>query len=370
MRGHLRKRGATWTVIYDEGHDEHGKRRQRSKGGFSTKRDAQRFLTDALARLDSGSYAAPDRMSVEQFLIGEWLPAIGSKVRPLTLESYRSVVGRRIVPEIGHLRLQGLSGAHLNAFYAELEREGLAVSSRRLTHAVLHAALRDAVRWGRVTRNVADLADPPRGSRSRVQVWTPGELGRFLAQVEGDRLYALWRLAATTGMRRGELAGLTWRCTDLDGARLSVERQLVPTRGGSTFGPPKSERSRRTISLDSQTVDALRAHRAAQLLERDFAGPGYDDYDLVFCNELGGPYHPNRYSEWFVRHRKAAGIPTGTLHVLRHTAATMMLTANVPVHIAAARLGDNPKTVLGAYAHLLPSSDEVAAELVAAAIEA
>jgi integrase len=86
----------------------------------------------------------------------------------------------------------------------------------------------------------------------------------------------------------------------------------------------------------------------------------------VFCDELGGPVHPNRLSKRFSQHRKAAGIPTGTLHTLRHTAATLALTSGVPVHIVAARLGDDPNTVLSTYAHLLPQSDELAAERVAA----
>lgn len=88
----------------------------------------------------------------------------------------------------------------------------------------------------------------------------------------------------------------------------------------------------------------------------------------MFADELGRPIHPQRLTEWFRRHRKAAGIATGTLHTLRHTAASMTLTAGVPVHIVAARLGDDPKTLLGTYAHLLPSSDEIAAERMAAAI--
>jgi integrase len=104
------------------------------------------------------------------------------------------------------------------------------------------------------------------------------------------------------------------------------------------------------------------------VLERAFAGEAYDDRDLVFADELGGAIRPPRLTEWFGRHRKAAGIPTGTLHILRHTAATLALTEGVPVHIVAARLGDDPNTVLATYAHLLPRSDEQAAEKVAALI--
>src|SRR3954467_12152143 len=113
-------------------------------------------------------------------------------------------------------------------------------------------------------RDVARQADPPTRATSPATAWTAGELRRFVAQVEGDRLFALWRLAATTGMRRGELAGLTWRALDLDGARLAVEQQLVPTRGGVTLGPLKSARSRRTVALDLDTVAALGTHGDAQ----------------------------------------------------------------------------------------------------------
>jgi integrase len=176
-------------------------------------------------------------------------------------------------------------------------------------------------------------------------------------------------LAGTTGARRGELLAITWRALDLDGGRLRIEQQLVPTRGGATFGPPKSRRSRRTIALDERTSEALRRHRDTQLLERDLAADAYDDADLTFCDELGAPYHPQRLTEWFSRHRKAAEL-TGSLHILRHTAITLMLTSGIPVHVVAARVGDTPATVLSTYAHLLPQSDEIAAERLAAALTA
>ena len=171
-------------------------------------------------------------------------------------------------------------------------------------------------------------------------------------------------------MRRGELLGLPWRCVDLESSRLRVEQQLVPTKGGATLGPRKSRRSERTVALDAATVDALRRHRDLQLLERDLAGDAYQDQDLVFADELRCPIHPQRLTEWFTRNRTAAGIPTGSLHVLRHTSATLALTAipPVPLHVVAGRLGDDPKTVLSTYAHLLPHSDAIAAEAVAAAL--
>jgi integrase len=126
--------------------------------------------------------------------------------------------------------------------------------------------------------------------------------------------------------------------------------------------------SRRTVALDPETVAALHRHRDTQLLERDFAADAYRDQDLVFCDQLGGPIRPESLSRTYTRLRKAAGVPTGVLHTLRHTAATLMLTSGVPVYIAAARLGDRAETVLSTYAHVLPQSDEMAAERVAAAL--
>jgi integrase len=242
VRGHVHRRGSTWTVVYDEPSPD-GRRRQRSKGGFATRKAAQRFLTDTLARIDSGGYAEPSKTTLAASLADEWLPAVEGSLRTGSVATYRSAVRRWIVPHLGGIRLQALSGGNLNGLYRKLEEEGRSQGTRRLAHAVLRRALRDAVCWGRLPLNPADMANPPSRGRSKASAYTAGEVRRFLHQVEGDRLYALWRLAATTGMRRGELAGLTGRALDLGGARLRVEQQLL---AHGSFGPPKSTRSRRT----------------------------------------------------------------------------------------------------------------------------
>src|SRR5579875_663393 len=370
MRGSTRKRGATWTAYWDLPADvETGRRRQASKGGFRTQKDAQRNLAAVITQIGDGTYVEPSKQPFARYLLDEWLPGISATVRPLTVAKYRSIVGQYVKGrDIGGVPLRNLTAGHFNALYAAMEAEGLSVATRRVTHAVLRRALADAVRWERLARNPAAAADPPALPRSRAQSWSARELRRFLEHVSEDRLYPLWRLAATTGMRRGELLGLTWQTVNLDGARLRVEQQLVPVKGGCAFGPPKSRRSERTVALDPETVDALRRHRELQRLERDLAGPGYEDQDLVFADELGRPIYPTRLGERFVRARKAAGVPVGTLHVLRHTSATIALTEGIPLHVVAARIGDDPKTVLATYAHLLPHSDAEAAAVVAAAI--
>jgi integrase len=259
MRGHVRKRGKTWSVIYDEGIDENSKRIQRWKGGFATRKAAQAFLTEILSSLGDGSYVQPSKATLREYLEGEWLPAIAGTVRPLTLTQYQSVVRGRIIPRLGHLRLQALSGGTLNGLYRELEEKGLSPASRRLTHAVLSRALKDAVRWGKLARNPAAAADPPAAPESRATAFTAKELSRFLEHVDGERLFALWRLAATTGMRRGELLGLTWLALDIDGGTLRVDQQLVPTRGGVTGAPvaPRPYRRRARSCAESAAARAL-----------------------------------------------------------------------------------------------------------------
>ena len=173
MRGHVHKRGSTWTVVHDEPSPD-GKRRQRSKGGFDTPRDATRYLTDALARIDGSTYASPSKLVLAEYLTDEWLPAVEGTLRPLSVTRYRAVVRLYVVPHIGHVRLQALSAGHLNGLYSQLEQDGLSVSTRRLVHAVLGRALRVAERWGasratlpaRPTRRHAGAAVRNRGRRA------------------------------------------------------------------------------------------------------------------------------------------------------------------------------------------------------------
>ncbi len=372
MRGSTRKRGKTWTAYWwapklDPATGKLG-RQQRSRGGFARQKDAQAFLTETLSDVQTGTYVEPSSQPLAQFMMTIWLPGISGTVRTLTHRRYEQIARAYIAErDIGAVPLRELTAGHLNALYTELGRAGLSIATRRLVHAVLRHALNDAVKWDKLKRNPAGGANPPSLPSARVGTWSARELRTFLEHVAGDRLFALWRLAATTGMRRGELLGLPWRCVDLDGGSLRVEQQLLPTTGGVTFGPPKSKRGERTIALDPESVEALRRHRDVQGLERDLAGPGYEDHDLVFADQLGRPVYPTRLGEWFVKARKAAGIPTGTLHILRHTCATLAL-ERVPLHVVAKRLGDDPKTVLSVYAGHLPNSDAEAAAVVAAAI--
>jgi len=382
MRGSTRRRGSTWTAYWDTPPKADGARVQRSKGGFATRRAAQAHLAQVVVAVGQGTYSEPSRTPLARYL-EEWL-AGRDDLRDQSRDRYAAIIRTHIAArDIGGIALRDLRPGHFRALYAVLRAcrhatcpehrgdcRGLAEDSRRGVHAVVRAALGDAERERLIAWNPAALVKAPAGAALDAQpgahrgvVFTGTELRRFLVQVQHERLRALWRLAVTTGMRRGELAGLRWADIDFAAAELAVERQLKPNRA---FGPPKSDNGARDVALDAGTVEVLREHRDAQLVERALAGAAYTDDDLVFCDELGERLRPQGLTESFARHRKAAGIPVGVLHDLRHTATTNALTAGVPLHIVAAHIGDDAKTLLRTYAHLLKGTGRMAAEAMAA----
>jgi integrase len=375
MRGSVRKRGSTWTwYLFIEPDPVTGKRRQRSKGGFRTKRECQEALNEALAALRTGTFVEPSQRTLGVFLVDEWLPAIRPpKMRPSTWLSYQKNVERHIVPALGHLPLQRLTPAQLTSFYRWLlehgrrdGRGGLAPKTIRRIHGALHAALRDAVRWGYLARNVAAAADLPKGMLPEMHVWSPEQLRAFLDQVRGDRLYAAWLLLATTGMRRGEVAGLRWVDVDLDACRVSPRRPRVVVNYEVVVSEPKTAKGRRSLALDPATLAALREHRVRQLQERLAVGPRWQDSGLVFTWPDGRPLHPERFSRWFEQHARAAGLPKIRLHDVRHSYATAALAAGIPAKVVSERLGHATIAItMDTYSHVLPGLDAQAAGTVA-----
>jgi integrase len=247
----------------------------------------------------------------------------------------------------------------------------LAAKTVRNTHIVLHRALADAERLRLVMRNVAHLARPPAVPHVERATWSADELAAFLEHVSGDRLFAAYVLLATTGMRRGEVFGLRWRDVDLSARRASITQTVTTVNDKLVLGPTKTNRSRRTISLDPTTVDVLHAHRVVQDQERATAGQAWDpSYDLVLCDGTGRPEHPDRFSRQFQRYVKATDLPPlRGPHNLRHTWATLALRAGVHPKVVSDRLGHATIAVtIDTYSHVAPSLDAEAADTVAADI--
>jgi integrase len=378
-RGTVYKRGTTSTYVVDIGPDG-GQRRQRSKGGFSTKRDALAALNQLQSSLASGSHVEPTKLTVAAYLRDEWLPSLRSTgKRATTLRSYEMHLRVHVEPHIGSERLQGVTGAKLNAFYGHLlasgrsyGRGGLSAATVRRCHAMLHKAFADAVRWNRLIRNPADAADPPKqhgAAEAEMATWTAAELGRFLDQVRDDRLFALWLLLALSGMRRGEALGLRWEDADLAASRLSVTRALVAVGYDVRVSEPKTRRGRRSIALDPATVAALHAWRVRQTEERLALGPAWIDTGLVFTRENGSHIHPDRATKVFDSHVRRSGLARIRLHDLRHTHATLALAAGFHPKVVSERLGHATVSLtLDVHSHAIPALQEDAAATVAALV--
>ncbi|HZQ79892.1 MAG TPA: site-specific integrase [Acidimicrobiia bacterium] len=372
MRGSVIRRGSKWAVVIDIGRDPStGRRVRRWHSGFNTRKEAERAARDLLSRVESGTYvdSAHGRRSVGEFLVDEWLPAKRATVKATTLASYRLHVNAYIVPRLGALRLSMLRAPQLNAFYADLLEDGRCNGDRGLSpktvrniHGTLHKALDDAVRWGRIARNPAALADPPKGASPEMRIWTAEQLRAFLDHVRTDRLVAAWQLLATTGMRRGELLGLRWLDVDLDDGFLAVRQTRVSVDYEVAVGTPKTERGNRTVALDPATVAVLREHRARQLEERLAWGPAWTDTGLVFTREDGTEIHPQRLSQYFRRHTASSGLPPIRLHDVRHSYATALIKAGQPIKVVSQRIGHaSPTITMAIYQHVLPSDDVEAA---------
>jgi len=386
MRGHIHKRvrktrsgkeTTLWYVVVDVGVSANGRRRQRWHGGFPTRREAEVARAKIVSELHAGSYVAPDRITFAEWVRASWLPVMKSRIKPSTFSSYRSNLETHVLPALGSRVLQQLTAPMLNAFYAELlargnGRRSLSPKTVRYIHTTIHKALADAVDAGVAQRNVAERAKPPRPNRQgrrEIQCWEPDELASFLECVRGIRLEAAWRLAAMTGMRRGEILGLRWSDIDLDHARLSVRHAVVSVGYEVLDSTPKSHQAR-VIELDSETVQLLRQRREQQKLERAHWGEGYRENDLVVTKENGEPIHPQSFSQAFERIVAGAGLRRIRLHDLRHTHATIAVKAGVPVKVISERLGhESPAFTLKQYAHVLPGIQAEAAAQVAGLVE-
>ena len=386
MQGHIHKRVRTdkngkertlWYVVVDVGIPQDGRRRQKWHGSFRTRREAEVARAKLVDDLHSGSYVTPGRTTLSEWVIESWLPMTATRVKPTTLHSYRRNLEIHVLPVLGSKQLQQLTPTMLNALYANLTSHGarpngLSAKTISYIHTIIHKALADAVDADLLARNVADRAKPPRPSRQStcgIQSWSPDELHEFLEQIAGSRLGAIWRLAAMTGMRRGEVLGLRWADIDFDAARLSVRQALVTVAYDVIQSTPKSQNAR-VIDLDAETVSRLRDHRRRQQDERAEWGAEYQDRDLVVAKENGEAIHPHTFSQTFERIIGLAGLRRIRLHDLRHTHASLALKAGVPIKVISERLGhESPAFTLKQYAHVIPGMQAEAAAQVAALVD-
>lgn len=367
-------RGGSWTAYWDDYGD--GTRRQRSKGGFKTKAEAQAHLAIVSSSKQDATYVAPAKGTFGEYLLEAWLPAQRQRLRESSYEDYRRRIVRNIIPALGGVPLQALTAVQLDRFYADLLLDGsargggMSPKSVRNVHVVIRKALADATRKRLVARNVAVDADAPRiasAADSEMEAWNPDELRQFLDGIREHELAPAYVLAAATGMRRGEVLGIRWKDVDLDRQTVSIRQTVLSVGYRILLGEPKTARGRRTISLDSATAAVLRAHRASQQRRRADLGLSHAAADdLVFCRADGSPVHPDLFSKTFERKVRQLGLRRVRLHDLRHTYATLALQAGVDAKTVSSRLGHSTVAfTLDVYTKAVPQLDRDAADQVA-----
>lgn len=410
-------RHGRWFVRFEAPPGADGKRRQPRLGPYPTEKEAGEALADVVGDIRSGVHV-DDRQTTLADYLARWLEKQELVRKRRTYESYADTCRLYWIPALGHVRLAQLREAHvLDAHKAmrklntpaeqgdrsEMLRRlaaaratvphlpGQRVRTAPLTEttlqratAVLRAALNDcrALKVNpaagielRVPKRRPIVWTAERVTRWResggawrpgpVMVWTPQQTGAFLDAIEDDRLYPAYALAAFTGLRRAELAGLPWSETDLEAGLIMVRE----TRPDDDVDDPKSEAGQRPVALSADTVALLRAWRRRQREERLAWGEGWTDSGLVFTREDGSPIRPAYLSEHFRLLVRRAGLPPIRLHDLRHGAATLSLAAGVDIKIVQEMLGHSTSAFTrDVYTSVVPEIATAAAEAVASIV--
>jgi integrase len=363
-----------WRVNYELPPHPDGRRRKSTKRGFPTRLAAKGWEDEMRGRVAAGEIPAVGRPESLRTYLRAWYVGVGGKAT--TRAHYRDMCEWYLIPHLGGVPLEKLSAEEVDAVYRLLETQGgrrgqgLAPKTVRLVHVVLHRALAVAVERGHVRRNVASLAHPPSAkaakSRNSERVWTPEQLRTWLVHIQGDRLFAVWRLIATTGLRRGEACGLHWTDVDLESGAVRVRWELTVVDGAPTWvDGAKTPAGERTVELDGGTVAALRRHHARLLEERFACGlPGRPD--LVVCWPDGRLMHPDRLLRALYRHAKTLDLPRIDVHGLRHSYATTALDDGVDHKVVQERLGHaSAATTMDVYRHVSDAQHRAAAERIA-----
>lgn len=335
---------------------------QRKKFRFKTKQEAVRKKNEALREIEQGTIATGSQRRLGEYL-EDWLENTHkSKLRLGTYINYKKLVGY-VVAELGNVWLQKLTPQQVQKFYSKKLDGGLSSKVVHEIHGVLHLALKNAVRWGLVPRNVCDLVTAPRIVSREVVPLTMEQARILMNHVKGHRLEMLLAMAVVTGMRRGELLALRWSNIDFERGHLLVLHSVDFIAGhGFVEGKPKTTAGKRVVSLPVFLLEMLKQHRTQQL-EEQAAIADWVDNDLVFPNLKGGYLSPNHMVEAFRKLLEEAGLPRLRFHDLRHSAATILLARGVNIKVVSELLGHSDIVItLRTYGHLLPSMQDDAVD--------
>lgn len=369
MRGHVRKRGTKWAIVFDFGVSLEGKRKQKWVSGFSTKKEAESALTKALTDVNNGEYTSPSTQTVNEFF-HNWAIDKQAQVRQSTWRSYKWTIDYHILPNIGKLTLKDLKPETVQKMYSKIRNQTRqdgksdTLSERSILHVhlILKNALDRAVRWGLISRNPCDLVEAPRPRKVEMTIWTMDQVRQFLKESEREPQYIVFLLLLTTGMRIGEVLGLRWRDILFEERKITVRQQISFVKGGYVVQEPKTRASKRSIPIPNEVIQALIKHKLSQDIRKNFFGEEYAmQADLVCCTDKGTPYyHGNLNAKW-AKIIQRAGLTRIRIHDARHTHASLLLQQGANPKIVQERLGHaNIGITLDTYTHLLPGIQEQA----------
>ncbi len=324
-----------WEARYTQGYDPGtGKQIQRSITGKTQKEVAQK-LKAATAAIDAGTYTAPSRMTVGQWL-DIWTSEYLGAVKPRTVDLYKGVAKSRIKPGLGAVKLETLTPHTVQSYYNGLSKEGLAPKTVKNIHGILHKALQQAVSNGYIKTNPADSCILPRAIRKELKPLDEDMITAFLKAIQDHQFGDLFTVTLFTGMREGEALGLLWDCVDLTKGTITVDKQLQLIRGSGgqyQMVPTKNSKSR-SITLAASVVKVLRDVKRKQLENRLRYGPLWEDGGFVFTDELGHHLSASSVYKSFKKVMEQIGSPETRFHDLRHSYA-----------VASIRSGNDIKTV-------------------------
>ena len=359
-----------WQARYTEGYDlGTGKQIQRSITGKTQKEVAQK-LKQATYELDQGTYKEPRRMSVKEWL-DIWKAEYTGDVKESTAYIYKKNVDMYVVPYIGSVKLQALTAPMIQALYNRLLKpqnedcKALSAKSVRNVHGVLHKALQQAVLVGYLRVNPADACKPPKAVKKEITPLDEGQVSEFLKAIQGHPHEYLYKITLFTGMREGEVLGLTWDCLDFKHGTLLIKQQLrrEQQKGGKYyFSPPKNNKSR-VLSLAPSVIQLFRLQKLKQNGMRLEAGNLWEENNLIFSNQTGGFLSYRTVYDCFKRIMDKIGSPATRFHDLRHTYAVMAIKSGDDIKTVQENLGHATAAfTLDVYGHVTAQMKQASAD--------
>lgn len=317
-----------------------------------TQGEAKKKFGEFQAKRHAGVILKPHTVTLGE-LSERWLEHKRERdaVTENTYQQYRYGLGK--FRSLYKLRLDKITPLHVDQLYTSLLKGGLSPRSVQVAHRSLYGALKQAVAWELIGRNVLESVRAPKQVKPDVAYWRAEEVVQFLAYAEPHRLYGLFYTAVVTGMRRGELVALRWRDVEVPKKRIHVRLNAVDIGGVVHVGETKTKASRRIVHLQDDDVRVLLGHRERQRAEREQLGGAWSDLDLVFPSQLGTHLNPRNLSRAFDGLVRRAGVTKIGVHGLRHTHASLLIRNGIDIGVVSERLGHtNPGFTRNVYQHL------------------